>query len=55
MHGRTALEAAEQLEELTRKLAGTPQSPEMVAWLEQLRGSLAHLVALGGRGSQPRS
>jgi len=51
LHGLSALEATQQLEELSRKLSGTPLSSEMAEWLEQLRGSLAGLVALG----QPRS
>ena len=54
VHGCIALEAAEELEELTRK-PDTPQSPEMMALLEQLRASLEDLVALGGKGPQPRS
>jgi hypothetical protein len=41
------LQAVQQLENLVGKLSGTPQGPEMVEWLGQLRDSLAQLVVLG--------
>jgi hypothetical protein len=46
-HSRMAVEAAAQLEELAERLGTMNQSSEMLEWLEQLRESLAELVALG--------